>query len=209
VIDARRGYRLWAERYPPLPHNALMELEQQAMLELLPDAGGRLCLDVATGSGRYCLLLQQRGARRVLGVDFSGAMLAQARRHGLGWLLCASLSRLPLAGGRFDVVTCGLALGHTADLPGALLELARVLRPGGAVVYSDFHPAAARAGLQRTFRDPQGKLWALEHHAHDLSAHAAAAAAAGLELVDRREPGLPDAPLPGPLVLALLARKGG
>jgi malonyl-CoA O-methyltransferase len=186
-----------------------MELEQRVMLDLLPDPADKWCLDVAAGSGRYCLVLRQRGARRVLGLDLSLPMLTVARQNGLGWLLGASFHHLPLADGRFDLVTCALAVGHTPDLTGALAELARVLRPGGALLYSDFHPAAVQAGMARTFRDPEGKLWALEHHPHELTTHAAAAEAAGLELVDRREPALAGAPLAGPLVLALLARKPG
>ena len=64
---------------------------------------------------------------------------------------------------------------------------ARVLRPGGTLVVTDFHPAAARAGHRRTFRDAEGALRAVEHHVHELSEHLEAAAAVGLSAAGRRE----------------------
>ena len=89
---------------------------------------------------------------------------------------------LPLPAAAFDLVVSGLAVGHAPDLHRWLAEAARVLRPGGALLYSDFHPFAKQAGWQRTFRDPGGATRAVPFHAHEPAAHAAAARALGLRL---------------------------
>ena len=73
-------------------------------------------------------------------------------------------------------------LGHLPEPATAYGELARVLRGGGSLVVTDFHPAAARAGHTRTFRDAQGGRRTVQHHVHDPGDHGLWAAAAGLAL---------------------------
>ena len=93
------------------------------------------------------------------------------------------MMRQPFAAAAFDVVICGLAIGHTADLAGWMAETARVLRPGGTLLYSDLHPEAARAGLTRSFTDETRHSYTLPHWRHELDVQRAAAAAAQLEIV--------------------------
>lgn len=178
------AYDLWAEAYPPLPHNPLMRAEQAAMLALMPEVAGRRALDLACGSGRYGLLLQERGASLVVGSDLSAGMLARAP---LSHRVRADMSSLPFAAASFDLVVSGLAVGHASDLDAWMAEAARVLAPGGALVYSDFHPDAARAGMTRSFTDAGGQRHELLHALHDPDAHLAAAWRAGLVLEARRE----------------------
>ena len=172
------AYDLWAQSYPPLPHNPLMRAEQEALLALCPDVAGRRVLDLACGSGRYGLLLQCEAAL-VVGSDLSGAMLARAP---LDLRVRADMMRLPFAPGSFDLVVSGLAVGHADDLDTWMWGVARVLAPGGQLVYSDFHPDAARAGMTRSFSDAEGRRHELLHALYDLDIHRAAAERAGLKL---------------------------
>jgi len=50
-------------------------------LELLDPLAGKTLLDVGCGSGRYCIAYAQRGATRVVGVDFAEAMVELANEH--------------------------------------------------------------------------------------------------------------------------------
>jgi len=173
------AYELWAASYPPLPHNPLMRAEQQALLDLCPDVAGRRVLDLACGSGRYGLLLGRHGAGLVVGSDLSAAMLACSP---LELRVRSDMMSLPFAAASFDLVVSGLAVGHADDLDAWMAGVARVLAPGGRFVYSDFHPDAARAGMTRSFSDDQGRRHELRHALHDLDAHRAAAARAGIRL---------------------------
>jgi malonyl-CoA O-methyltransferase len=178
-ISAREGYERWAPSYPQVAGNPLMRIEQAMMLKLWPPVAGRRVLDLACGSGRYTQLLAAAGAE-VVALDFSPAML---RRAPPGGRVCASMMRQPFAAAAFDVVISGLAIGHTADLAGWMAETARVLRPGGTLLYSDLHPEAARAGLTRSFTDELRHSYTLPHWGHELDVQRAAAAAAQLEIV--------------------------
>jgi malonyl-CoA O-methyltransferase len=173
------AYDRWAPSYPPLPHNPLMRAEQAAMLALLPEVSGLCALDLACGTGRYGLLLEQRGAASVVGTDMSQEML---RRAPLARRVRADMTQLPFANAQFDLVVSGLAVGHAPQLEAWMREVSRVLVPGGQLVYSDFHPDAACAGMTRSFTDGEQRKHTLLHSLYDLAAHQAAATAAGLQL---------------------------
>src|SRR5262249_7386861 len=136
TLNAREAYALWAKDYAAEPHNPFMRIEQQAMLELLPDVAGKTVLDVGCGSGRYLKILRERGALLLAGVDLSAAMLGRAR--GLYPIACGDVRALPVQSHRFDVVVSALTVGHVANLASALVELGRALVSGGVLLYSDF-----------------------------------------------------------------------
>jgi 2-polyprenyl-3-methyl-5-hydroxy-6-metoxy-1,4-benzoquinol methylase len=52
-------------------------------LDLLEPLAGKSVLDVGCGSGRYCIAYAQRGAERVVGVDFAAAMIELATQHSI------------------------------------------------------------------------------------------------------------------------------
>jgi SAM-dependent methyltransferase len=112
-------------------------------------------------------------------MDFCLAMLQQVEGASR---VCGSMMELPFAAATFDVVVSGLALGHATELAPWYSEVARVLRPQGTLLYSDFHPEAARAGLPRTFKDAKDQVVTVPHHCYELDAQFGALQAAGLEI---------------------------
>jgi malonyl-CoA O-methyltransferase len=173
------AYNRWAPLYPSVAHNPLMRAEQRSMVEHWPNVAGRRALDLACGSGRYARLLTETHAAEVIAVDFCAPMLARASAVSR---VRADMMSLPFVNGAFDVVISGLALGHSMNVQRWMAEVARVLRQGGTLLYSDFHPAAARAGLPRSFKDEHGRTWTVPHRRHELASQMEAAAAAGLTL---------------------------
>lgn len=162
TLSSLDAYKLWAHSYPPYPHNALMEIEQAAMLKLLTDLRGRDVLDLACGTGRYGRIARERGARSVIGIDNSADML---RAGSFRPAICAAMSQLPLANESVDVVICGMAVGHLPRevLKQSIEEVARILRRGGLFLFSDFHPYLYLQGGRREFIAPDGKKFAVEH----------------------------------------------
>ena len=173
------AYERWAPLYPPTAHNPLMRAEQQAMIEHWPPVAGKCALDLACGTGRYSRLLAEADAAQVVAMDFCEPMLRQV---STGARVCGSMMELPFADRKFDVVISGLALGHAANVHAWMTEVARVLKPGGTLLYSDFHPEAARVGLPRSFKDQNGHVCTVPHCGYDVATQRAAALAAGLEV---------------------------
>jgi demethylmenaquinone methyltransferase / 2-methoxy-6-polyprenyl-1,4-benzoquinol methylase len=97
-------------------------------------------LDVATGTGAVARELLATKGCRVVGLDHSSEMLAEARRRLPAdvKLIEARAEQLPFPDGAFDALTFTYLLRYVED-PGAVLsELARVVRPGGTVAGLEF-----------------------------------------------------------------------
>jgi malonyl-CoA O-methyltransferase len=184
-------YREWAPVYPPTPHNALMRVEQRAMMSLLVDVTGRSVLDAGSGTGRYAQLVAERGAARVISVDRSASMLqcAAATSHRIR----ADFARLPIASASLDLVVSGLAVMDVADLASAFIEWSRVLHPGGMVLCSTLHPRGESLGWTRTFDTPASTR-RLPAHWHSLAGFRAACARASLAIDAVEQPALASAP---------------
>jgi demethylmenaquinone methyltransferase/2-methoxy-6-polyprenyl-1,4-benzoquinol methylase len=92
---------------------------------------GDRVLDVCCGTGDLAVEAERRGAR-VVGLDFSERMLERARRKSgaIEWVQGDAMA-LPFEDGSFDVVTVGFGVRNLEDLGGGLVEMGRVLRPGG------------------------------------------------------------------------------
>jgi SAM-dependent methyltransferase len=123
---------------------ALHYLLIRAALGALP--GIRRVLDLGAGNGWMARRLA--GAFRVTALDVDGG------DTGLGAIddarvarVAGDLEALPLRAGSFDAVIAAAALHYALDVPAALAEAARVLRPGGLLVVAD-SPVYADAGAR-------------------------------------------------------------
>ncbi|MBI5671577.1 MAG: class I SAM-dependent methyltransferase [Chloroflexi bacterium] len=140
-----QNYEQFARRYAEYaktkPHNALYE--RPATLSLLPDVAGKRVLDVGCGPGIYAEWLVNHGAEVVafdVMPEFVG--LTRQRVGDRATVLRADLNQ-PLAfaaDASFDLVLCPLVFDYFPDLRPLYNEFYRVLKPGGALVFSCGHP---------------------------------------------------------------------
>lgn len=116
-------------------------------------------LDIGTGTGDLAFeMRRQFPAHLITGIDLSGAMMAVARHKSAARaercyaLARADTLRLPFAGCSFSGAATAFTLRNVADLPTALVEIRRVLRPGARFVCLEI--TRPRGGLM-------GRLFAL------------------------------------------------
>ena len=95
-----------------------------------PPRDGAVLVDFGCGAG---LLAPHITGYRHIGIDLTASALAQAAEHGVT-VLRADVTAVPLADGCADVVAAGEILEHVPDLPAAIREACRLLRPGGLLV---------------------------------------------------------------------------
>ena len=120
---------------------------------------GDAVLDVACGTGDLTQLFAKTGASRVVGSDFTPAMLDVARKkmESLPASVQAKVSyeegdaqALRFADASFDVVSIAFGIRNVEQPRRALAEFARVLRPGGRLIVLEFD-GQPRNGLVRWF----------------------------------------------------------
>ncbi|MFN2201427.1 MAG: methyltransferase domain-containing protein [Caldilineaceae bacterium] len=117
-----------------------------SMLNFAALPKGLRILDAGAGLGVLSLMLAERGAASVVGVDISTAMLEQAEYLRLSQpsdttnrvsYRLANLQMLPFPNEFFDVVTCRLVLNHFHSPQRIVEEFVRVLRPGGIFLMAE------------------------------------------------------------------------
>src|SRR5262245_6372528 len=192
--DPKTGYARWAGAYDTT-RNPLIHVEEPAVRALIEPLPAGTALDAACGTGRYARWLHACG-HRVIGVDGSPEMLEVARAAlPDADLRSGDLLELPVESQSVDLVVCALALTHCEDLRAPVAELSRVLRPGGRLVVSDFHPLQLMIGGSAVYFDANGRAGCVRSYPHAHETYFAAFTAAGLRVTGLVEPRLDETAL--------------
>lgn len=122
------------EHYPSTIDPRILHVK--VLLDHLGDLSGKLVADVGCGKGRFARVIQDRypGAR-VCAVDIAEAMLAHVPK-GI-YRTAAAMTELPLSSGSCDGAYATESLEHAVDIPKAVSELCRIVKPGGRIVIID------------------------------------------------------------------------
>jgi len=176
---------------------------------LLGQVRGRRVLEIGCGAAQCARWLATQGAR-VVGVDLSIRQLQHARRIDVSTGIavpttCATATSLPVASGSVDIACSAFgAFPFIVDIDVAIGEVARVLVPGGRLVFSVVHPTRwifpddpSSAGLtvSRSYfdrtpyveTDQSGRPSYVEPH-HTLGDWTRALVGVGLDIADLHEP---------------------
>lgn len=151
AADSWRMFDRIAPRYDLL--NRLLSFRRdvawrRAMIRALPAGDGLRVMDLATGTADVLLALCRsgRGIRHAVGVDKSAGMLALGRRKAAGIQVAdfvhGDAQAISFAGDSFDAITIAFGIRNVPDVPAALREMLRTLRPGGRALILEFSKPA-------------------------------------------------------------------
>jgi len=146
--DTRRSYvrRLFttiAPRYDLITRVLSFGRDRRWKARLLDLSGigpDQLVVDLACGTGDLALMAASRSAR-VVGLDVVPEMIRLAQdkpgAKGISWLV-GDMVAVPIKSGAADAVLTGYGLRNVPDLGAAIVEIHRVLKPGGTLCALDF-----------------------------------------------------------------------
>lgn len=170
-IEPQAGYDLWADAYDQT-ENPVVWIDGYMMASRLAVQPGERVLDAGCGTGRYFETLLRQQAE-LIGVDFSAGMLRVAhRKHPSAALVQADLQMdWPFHDAGFDTVVCALVGEHLGELDHVFREMRRVLKPGGRLIFSVYHPAMAAAGKEARYitGSVEYRLGAVKHVTDDYT----------------------------------------
>lgn len=157
---------------------------------------GELVLDLACGTGTMARRMADLGAR-VVGADFSAGMLERARARSVPYGerieyrevdATNEQQLLALGAGRFDAAVCNQALMDMPIIQPALNALARLIKPGGRLVFSVPHPCFNGLGVRKaqTQQDRGGEI--VEQRAITLTRYITPVAARVQGIVGQPQP---------------------
>jgi ubiquinone/menaquinone biosynthesis C-methylase UbiE len=125
------------------------------LLRILAPKAGEQVLDVGCGQGFFAREIAKAGAQ-VVGIDVAAELIKIAKTQAgpkETYLTLSAEKMTGLANHRFDAAICILALQNIKNMPAAILEISRVLKPSGRCVMVLNHP---------TFRIPNGSSWSYD-----------------------------------------------
>jgi ubiquinone/menaquinone biosynthesis methyltransferase len=143
---------------------------KKQLVEDLPDLKTPACLDVACGTGDITFRLATKyNGGRIAGLDLTEPMIDLAKTRDKFANIAfeiGDMCRMSFADDSFDIVTGGYALRNAPNLEQALLEIRRVMKPGGTAAFLDLSKSP-----NRFFRTIQvfllrfwGGLWGIVLH---------------------------------------------
>jgi demethylmenaquinone methyltransferase/2-methoxy-6-polyprenyl-1,4-benzoquinol methylase len=161
--NVREMFTRIAPRYDLLNHLLSLQLDRlwrarvARRLRAILDRPDALVLDLCCGTGDLAFSLANSGRARIIGADFSHAMLLRAKEKTSGQARAKAVQplpffeadalRLPFADSSFDLVTSAFGFRNLVNYEGGLREIIRTLKPGGTLAILEFTEPSA--GLLR------------------------------------------------------------
>ncbi|MFT3909387.1 MAG: methyltransferase domain-containing protein [Ferruginibacter sp.] len=150
------AYDLWSDSYDRQPGNLMLDLDEIIFTDLLKDVDitNKVVADIGCGTGRHWQKIYAKSPAMVKGYDVSEGMLRQLKikfpsaitshitDNRLADTLTASI----------DCIISTLTIAHIENLEETIATWARILKPGGNIILTDFHPDTLAKGGRRTFK---------------------------------------------------------
>jgi 2-polyprenyl-3-methyl-5-hydroxy-6-metoxy-1,4-benzoquinol methylase len=170
TLQAMDVHDSWTRHFRSGENDGFYTLAFDYIGRIFGDPGHDAIVDAGCGSATKSLLLARRGYR-VRGLDFSEAILTEARSAAVAAGLSdrmefqqADLTALTLPSGSTRRVLCWGVLMHVPAIDKAVGELARIIAPGGCLVISEGNTRSVQAWSLRALKALLGKERAQVNH---------------------------------------------
>lgn len=151
-----KAYDLWAVSYDMQPGNLMLDLDEMIFTNMLRNISvtHKKVADIGCGTGRHWNQLRQQNPALLYGFDVSSQMLTRLKEkfpEAVTQKVSGSkYNNIPAA--FFDVIVSTLTIAHMPDVQDVIAEWERILKPGGDILMTDYHPDALARGGKRTFQ---------------------------------------------------------
>ena len=169
--EASEAYDIWSSYYDNQPDNLMLYLDSLLFNDLLKNLklSNKEVVDFGCGTGRHWNTIMVSNPHRLLGLDVSIGMLKQLQTKfphaDVGIITDNSLSFI--TDRSIDIVISTLTIAHIADCNELIKSLSRILKTGGDILLTDFHPNVLANGGKRNFQI-SGQRIKIKNYVHSL-----------------------------------------
>ena len=185
-MPARESYDIWAGSYDEQPENLMLLMDEEIFSTLLQhcDMRDKLVADIGCGTGRHWEKMLACNPSQIKGFDISPGMLQKLKQR-YPWAECDQILDNHFAGvtnNNFDIIISTLTIAHIENIEEALKSWCRILKKGGEIIITDFHPDALAKGAKRTFQQ-QNQTISITNYPHKVEKIKLLAHNLGLEVM--------------------------
>ncbi|HEY4966737.1 MAG TPA: class I SAM-dependent methyltransferase [Puia sp.] len=167
----KEAYDIWSESYDLQPGNLMLDLDEQIFSGLIEpiDLKNKTVADIGCGTGRHWEKIYAKNPALVMGFDISAGMLQQLKHKYPNAVFQLTEDNLlkTVADSYVDCLITTLTIAHIEQIDEAIAAWSRVLKAGGDLVITDFHPDSLANGAMRSFRY-RGQLMSVTNYIHPL-----------------------------------------
>ncbi len=170
-VNAVEAYDYWSHSYDRQPGNLMLDLDEIIFSKLIKniDLKGKRVADIGCGTGRHWQKIYNKNPTQIIGFDVSAGMLHQLLRKFPGAITQLTSDNLlkTVPDAYVDCVITTLTVAHVKNIEEAIAAWSRVLKTGGDLVVTDFHPLMLAGGGKRSFNHGGSSL-SVENYVHPL-----------------------------------------
>lgn len=188
-IPAAEAYDLWAATYDQQPGNLMLYLDEIIVSSLISkmQLKDKDIADIGCGTGRHWPALYKQEPASITGFDVSRGMLSRLKeKFPAANTRLVSGNIIPTDGIAFDCIISTLTIAHIEDLAAAITSWGALLKPGGDLLITDFHPSILAQGGKRSFRHHSRTL-SVKNYVHPVGVIADHLQRNNMELVEKKE----------------------
>ena len=170
-LDPERAYEIWSADYDRQTGNLMLDLDEKIFSHLIEniDIRDKEVADIGCGTGRHWQKIYSKNPSNLIGFDVSASMLEKlkskfpfARTQKTTDNRLASVANLSL-----DIIISTLTIAHIKNIEEAIASWSRVLKNGGDLIVTDFHPVLLANGGKRSFSHG-GRSMSVKNYIHSI-----------------------------------------
>jgi ubiquinone/menaquinone biosynthesis C-methylase UbiE len=154
-LAPEKAYEIWSANYDQQPGNLMLDLDERIFYDLIEniDLRDKVIADIGCGTGRHWQRIYSKNPARLIGFDVSGSMLALLKIKFPSALTYKTTDNLlkAIPDSSINVIISTLTIAHIKNIEEAMAAWSRVLKNGGDLILTDFHPTLLANGGKRSF----------------------------------------------------------
>ncbi|HET7000253.1 MAG TPA: class I SAM-dependent methyltransferase [Puia sp.] len=170
-LAPEKAYEIWSANYDKQPGNLMLDLDERIFSELIKniDLRDKEVIDIGCGTGRHWQKIYSKNPSRLSGFDVSGSMLELLKSKFPLALTQKTTDNLltTIPDSSIDMIISTLTIAHIKNIEEAIASWSRVLKNGGELLVTDFHPTLLAQGGKRSFSHG-GRSLSVKNYIHPI-----------------------------------------